>query len=53
MKYSEFQRWLISQGVSIDKTHGKDSHRKPKRKKYHIPLSRQQRNRRGIKAKDT
>ena len=27
MKYSEFQRWLISQGVSIDKTHGKGSHR--------------------------
>lgn len=27
MKYSEFQRWLIAQGVKIDTAHGKGSHR--------------------------
>ncbi|MBS9438300.1 type II toxin-antitoxin system HicA family toxin [Photorhabdus noenieputensis] len=28
MKYSEFRRWLISQGVLIEKARGGGSHRK-------------------------
>lgn len=28
MKYSEFQRWLIAQGVTVNKHGGKGSHRK-------------------------
>ncbi len=28
MKYSEFQRWLIAQGATVNKQGGKGSHRK-------------------------
>lgn len=28
MKYSEFQRWLLEQGATINKKGGKGSHRK-------------------------
>lgn len=27
MKYSEFQRWLLAQGATVDKKRGKGSHR--------------------------
>ena len=55
MKYSEFQRWLISQGVSIDKTHGKGSHRTANLngKSTTFPYHGSKENRRRIKAKDT